>query len=230
MATEAQQPDTGNVFDIFSGLRMDHLADQRIIRISPEPDGICMLYSNQSNGSKLFSMKLACWALRLDGTVEGMVPWFNGLRSCTELTDAEVGQWEGYYDPRTDDVFFEPPMHKALELESAAEFFADQRVDGGETVQEIVDMIGTHALFIDPLKQHITLSEVVSWRLDIHGGLNAMLIDEDQVTSTPVLPGDDCLYPAEQHPEFHYYFQHSVANQIKCQEPEAMAAVAILLE
>lgn len=220
----------GNVYDIFTGLNCSGQALQRIIRISPEPDGICMLYSNYANGDKLFSMKLVCWGLREDGTVEGLVPWFNGLRSCSSLTDPEVGQWEGYYDPRTDDLFYEPPMHKALELESAAEFFADQRDATPDTVQEIADTIGTHALFIDPLKQHITLSEVVSWRLDKQGDFNAMLIDEEQVTSTPVLPGDQCLYPAEHHPEFHYFFQHDVANQIKCQEPSAMAAVALLLD
>lgn len=220
---------TSNVYDIFSGLTLDDQAEQRFIRLSPELDGICMLYSNEANGDKLFSMKLACWALRQDGTVEGMVPWFNGLRACSELRDQDIGLWEGYYDPRTEDVFFEPPMHKALELESAAEFFSLADTGNG-SLQEIADAIGTHALFIDPLKQHITLSEVVSWRLERCGTLKAMLINEDRVTSTPVLPGDPCLYPADDHPEFHYFFQHHVANQIKCEEPTAMAAVAMLLE
>lgn len=227
MAIEQQQ--SSNVYDIFSGQSLDEQAEQRFIRLSPELDGICMLYSNKSNGDKLFSMKLACWALREDGTVEGMVPWFNGLRSCVSLTDSEIGLWEGYYDPRTDDLFFEPPMHKALELETSAEFFAASSLEG-DTLQEIADTIGTHALFIDPLKQHITLSEVVSWRLLSSGVIHAMLIDEEKVTSTPVLPGDTCLYPAEQDPEFHYFFQHHVANQIKCEEPSAMAAVAMLLD
>ena len=68
------------------------------------------------------------------------------MRACSELKDADIGLWEGYYDPRTDDLFFEPPMHKALELESAAEFFAHSAA-GSECLQEIADTIGTHALF-----------------------------------------------------------------------------------
>lgn len=230
MATDKHNHDNSNVIDIFTGLDLDNKANQRIIRISPEPDGICMLYSNNTNPDKLFSMKLVCWSLSLDGTIDGMVPWLDGLRSCDSLQDQDIGQWEGYYDPRTDDMFFEPPEHKILELSSAADFFSGQQLNESESIQEIADTIGTHALFIDPLKSNITLSEVVSWRLNKDGRFNAMLIDQDQITSTPVLPGDQCLYAAEQHPEFHYFFQHHVANQIKSEDPRAMTAVAMLLD
>lgn len=219
-----------NVVDLFTGLPLADNKLQRILRLSPELDGMCMLYSNKANGNKLFSMKLACWALRQDGSVEGMVPWLNQLHGCSSMVDPDIGLWEGYYDPHKDDIFYEAPMHKALELETAVEFFGDEPETELYKVQEIADTIGTHALLIDPLKQHLTLSEVVSWRLTNNGSVDAMLINEEQVTSTPVLAGDPCLYAAADHPEFHYFFQHHVANQIKCEEPSAMAAVALLLD
>ena len=57
-----------------------------------------------------------------------------------------------------------------------------------------------------------------------------MLIDEEKMVATPVLPGDDCLYPAEQNPDFRYFFQHNIANKIKSQDPEALAAILLLQE
>ena len=40
-----------------------------------------------------------------------------------------------------------------------------------------------------------------------------------------MLPGSACLYPADSNPDFRYFFPHKLANQIKCEEPEAMAAI-----
>ena len=76
----------------------------------------------------------------------------------------------------------------------------------------------------------ITLKEVVSWRLLNDGTMEAMLIDELKMLNTPVLPGDGCLYPADKNEDFRYFFQHHIANKIKAQDPEAMAAISLLEE
>lgn len=230
MAQTEMHQCSDNVVDIFTGLSLAESARRQFIRLSPELDGICMLYSNHSDRNKLYSMKLVCWALRENGDIEGLVPWFDGMRACSTIDDPNVGMWEGYYDPQTENIFFEPPTHKILELETAAEYFCQTENDLPLPIQEIADTIGTHAMFIDPVKEHLTLSEVISWRLNPRGGISAMLINQDRVTSTPVLPGDACLYPADTDPAFRYFFQHNVANQIKAREPEAMAAIALLLE
>lgn len=220
-----------NVFDIFSGMHLEEVPRlSRIVRLSPEHDGICMLYSNYTGAGRLYSMKILCWALMDDGTVDAMVPWFDGIRRCGSMDDAEIGNWEGYHEPDGDDIFFEPPAHKICELEAAERFFSARPRNATENLQEFADTIGTHALFIDAERRHLTLAEVISWRLHADGRLTAMLIDQERVTTTPVLPGDPCLRAAEEDPAFHYFFQHDIANQIKNREPEAMAAVAMLLQ
>jgi len=62
------------------------------------------------------------------------------------------------------------------------------------------------------------------------GTMEAMLIDEDKVINTPVLPGDSCLYAADKSKDFRYFFQHHIANQLKSQDPEAIAAISLLEE
>ena len=220
-----------NVFDIFSGLNLaDVPGPTRILRLAPEYDGICMLYSNYTGADRLYSMKILCWALLEDGTIDGVVPWFDGIRRCSSMDDAEIGLWEGYHEPQSDHIFFEPPVHKACELQASQRFFARPQQAGPGGIQEIADTIGTHALFIDALHRELTLTEVISWRLHANGRLTAMLIDQERITTTPVLPGDPCLRAAEEDPTFHYFFQHDISNQIKSREPEAMAAVAMLLQ
>lgn len=221
---------SSNVFDLFSGRPLHELDQHKVLRISAETDGICMLYSNNSNPEKLYTMSVLCWAIRQDGSVVGMVPWLNKLCPCTELQDPLNGHWEGYYDPELDDIFFEPPAHKIAELEMAVQYFQDQSYHRNSVVQEIADNIGTHAMLASDDFQSLTLTEVLSWRLYTDGSLSAMLIDQDKVTATPVLPGDSCLYPAESSCQFKYYFQHHIANQIKAEDPAALAAVALLID
>jgi hypothetical protein len=48
--------------------------------------------------------------------------------------------------------------------------------------------------------------------------------------STPVLPGDDCLYAADKNGDFCYFFQHHIANKLKSQDPDALAAISVLKE
>src|SRR5690606_26766406 len=125
---------------------------------------------------------------------------------------------------------------KVLELQSAARYFgsgfggsgfdtahpspAHPQASAGSggtppVIQEIPDTIGTHAMLVEPGADSLLLAEVLSWRLCSDGSTHAMLVEDSEVVSTPVLPGDNCLYAADQKPEFRYFFQHHIANQIK---------------
>ena len=214
-----------NVVDIFSGSPIDDIPPSKYVRLSPEQDGLCLLYSSHNNPDQLYSMKILCWALRDDGTVDALVPWLDGICCAEDLCDEQTGLWEGYYNPATETLFFEPPIHKIVELDAAYEYFGNDP----HHVQEFPDTIGTHALLIKPDDDAITLAEVVSWRLTADGEVNATLINEAHVTQTPVLPGDSCLNLACDNPHFRYYFQHHAANQIKASDPEALAAIALLI-
>jgi hypothetical protein len=220
-----------NVVDLFSGKSLSALRGEQIIRLSPEYDGLSMLYSNRhTDPNKLYSMRILCWGLRADGEVVGLVPWLNSLTPCIELDDPATGYFEGYYDPAADYLFFDPPGHKVAELEGAADYF-DARPDNPHPVaQEIPDTIGTHAMLAGQDEHTLVLTEVLSWRLLNDGTVEAMLIDEDNVASTPVLPGDPCLYAASENPRFRYFFQHHIANQIKSEDPVALAAIAMLFD
>ena len=220
-----------NVVDLFSGKPLSALHGEQIIRLSPEFDGLSMLYSNRhTDPNKLYSMKILCWALQADGEIVGMVPWLNGLVRCTELDDPATGLWEGYYDPSVDQVFYEPPPHKVAELEQSATYFGAGPDNPNHIVQEIPDTIGTHAMLAGEDEDTLVLTEVLSWRLHNDGEVEAMLIDEHTIQSTPVLPGDTCLYAASRDPRFRYFFQHHIANQIKSEDPVALAAIAMLFE
>lgn len=224
-------PPPDNVVDLFSGKPLSALAEQQIIRLAPEYDGLSMLYSNRhTDANKLYAMRILCWALQADGTVVGMVPWLNRLCPCTDLDDPATGLWEGYYDATADLLFYDPPPHKVAELESAAEYFSAGLDNPSPVVQEIPDTIGTHALLAGEDDHTLVLTEVLSWRLHNDGEIDAMLIDEKSVHATPVLPGDDCLYPARENPRFRYFFQHHIANQIKSEDPVALAAISMLFD
>lgn len=231
MARETTPELPDNVVDLFSGKPLAALRGEQIIRLAPEYDGLSMLYSNRhTDPNKLYSMKILCWGLRADGSVVGMVPWLNKLLACPDLDDAATGLWEGYYDSTTDQIFFEPPPHKMAELEAAADYFSARANNPNRIVQEIPDTIGTHAMLAGDEEDTLVLTEVLSWRVLNDGTLQAMLIDEHTVESTPVLPGDACLYPASSDPRFRYFFQHHIANQIKSEDPVALAAIAMLFE
>jgi hypothetical protein len=174
-------------------------------------------------------MKVLCWGLQANGDVVGIVPWLNKVSSCTELDDPYYGNWEGYYDEHTSDVFYDAPAHKVAELEKALEYFGDQFEDD-EVVQEIPDSIGTHAMLDCKEANRLILTDVLSWRLYGDGHLEAMIINEDLVDETPILPGDPCLYPVSENQDFRYFFQHHIANQIKAENPAALAAIELLLD
>ncbi|WIO73237.1 hypothetical protein QP938_07935 [Porticoccaceae bacterium LTM1] len=230
MTTSTKGHKTDNVVDLFSGKPYSDPFNRRIIRLAPEHDGLEMLYSNEAHPDKLFSIRVLCWGLRADGEVVGLVPWLDSITPCTEIQDPLNGQWEGYYDQGIDELFTEPPLHKVIELETAAEYYSYEYQNDSDIIQELPDTIGTHAVLSNNGFKTLTLKEVISWRLHADGSVEGMLIDADKVQSTPVLPGDDCLYPATSDSGFRYYFQHHIANMIKSEDPEALAAISMLVE
>ena len=229
MKTSTSDHNNGNVIDFFTGKSFTALRDERFIRLAPELDGLEMLYSNDTNDEKLYSLRILAWGLRANGEVVGLVPWLNDIVAAPEICDPLNGHWEGYYDPGIDEIFYDAPIHKVVELETAAEYYDIDCKDEDEVIQEIPDTIGTHAV-LSCKKNSITLTEVVSWQLLHDGTLQAMLIDSDKVESTPVLPGDECLFTARTCDKFRYFFQHQIANKIKAEDPEALAAISMLVE
>lgn len=219
-----------NVIDLFTRKPLSALSDARFIRLAPELDGLEMLYSNEGGSDKLFSLRVLCWALRANGEVVGLVPWLDGIVACPDIQDPLNGSFEGYYDPGIDEIFFEAPIHKVVELEAAAEYYEFQCEDPHEIIQEVPDLIGTHAVMTNLQTKTLTLQEVVSWRLHHDGVILGMIVDESKVDSTPILPGDKCLYAAQGHDNFRYFFQHHIANKIKSEDPEALAAISVLVD
>lgn len=230
MTKPSDQPGNGNVYDLFSGQSVADAKNQQIIRLAPELDGLEMLYSNKLNPGKMFAMKILCWALRRNGEVVGLLPWMDKVIPCTDISDPLEGQFEGYFDPGIDEIFYEAPIHKVVELETSAEYYEFQSNNPEDVVQEIPDTLGTHAVFSTVDSHNLMLTTIISWQLRNDGSLHGMVIDEKKCTQTPVLPGDECLYSATAKSEFRYYFQHHIANKIKAQDPEALAAIAMLVE
>ncbi len=229
MTYPAKQTALKNVYDIFTGETWSEQKHKRFIRLAPEIDGLEMLYTNDLHPEKLFTVKVLCWALRENGEVEGLVPWLDRVVPCTGIDDPLHGSWQGYFDPGIEQVFFDAPEHKYVELNAAADYYQFDCQSGEDIVQEIPDTIGTHAVFSADNFSSITLAEVVSWQLKHNGNICATLIDEKLVSKTPVLPGDPCLFRAEERADFQYFFQHHIANKLKEKDPEAIAAIATLI-
>lgn len=198
-----------------------------IVRLLAEQDGIEMLYSNDAS-DQIFSLKVLCWALWSDGKVDGVVPWLNRLVSCRSLDDPLNGHWEGFMDPCTGQILFEIPKYKAEYLVASAKYYPKVSSTATDILQEIPDTIGSHALFSQDQFDTFSMQEIYSWRLYNDGSILAMAIEEDDVHTTPVLPGDDCLYSVQHRKDFHYFFQHTIANKIKANDPDALAAMAHL--
>lgn len=197
-----------------------------ILRMSPECDGIELLYANDRHPDQLFALRILAWALRADHGVVALVPWLDSLTSACELADPLNGRWEGFRFAGDDCLFTEAPEYKVCELQAAAQYF--NSATDRPAPQEIPDTIGTHVLMSADGFRTIRLQEVVSWRLTAAGSVDAMIVDENRVTSTPVLPGDASLVSAREDPDFRYFFQHGMANRIKERDPEALAAIAML--
>ncbi|ROS05028.1 hypothetical protein EDC56_0550 [Sinobacterium caligoides] len=229
MQMDSHKTKNSNIISIFSGRPVREEQESRIIRIAPECDGLSMLYTNNGCSNKLFRMSILCWALRDNGEIDALVPWLEELRPCQLLNDPLDGRWEGFFEPSNEYIFDEAPLHQVNSLHQSAEYFATEADCDDVILQEFADTIGTHALLCEEKSHSITLTEVLSWRLLADGRIQAMLIDEEKITSTPVLPGDPCLYPSTENPSFRYFFQHHIANQIKDQDPDTLSAISILL-
>ena len=222
--------ETDNVIDMFTRKPLDENEKTRILRLAPENDGMEMLYSNDANPGKLFSMKILCWSLTREGEVDAMIPWLNRVVPARQLNDPLNGHWEGYYDKVHDQAFFEPPAYKVSELEMAAQYYQHELEDPDLIIQEIPDSIGTHAVLTEDQFRTIMLMHVTSWRLYNDGRLQAMIADEGKVTSTPILMGDKSLFAAQEHDHFHYFFHHIIANKLKQGDPDALSAFTHLID
>ena len=229
MTTSTPKFKTDNVIDIFSRQPYSHSKTKKFNRLAPEYDRLEMIYSNESNPTKLFSIKVLFWGLQSDGEVVGLVPWLDKIVPCTQIQDPLNGRWEGYFDPKNDEIFYEAPVHKIIELETAFEQYGNYEISEG-VIQEIPDIIGTHAVLSSDGFKNITLKEVVSWTLLSTGSIECMLIDDSKVSTTPVPPGDKCLYTGSNEKGFKYFFQHHIANKIKARDPEALEAIALLVD
>ncbi|OUS10419.1 hypothetical protein A9Q89_11425 [Gammaproteobacteria bacterium 53_120_T64] len=230
MTITVPEHNSDKVVDIFTGQTWSPARVSPFIRLAPELDGLEMLYSNSAHPDTSFSIKILCWGLREDGDIVGLVPWLDNITSCPDMRDPLDGKWESYYDPGTEELFHDAPLHKALELEMAAKYYEYSFENASDVVQEIPDSIGTHAVFSNDGLKTLRLTEVVSWRLLHNGEIHAQVADQSKVQTTPVLPGDNCLYSTASDVDFRYFFQHHIANKIKAQDPEALAAIAILTE
>ncbi len=217
------------VIDMFTRKPLDETNLHQIIRLAPELDGMEMLYSNDANPGKLFSMKILCWALMKDGTIDALIPWLNKVVAARELQDPLNGRWEGYFDQARNHAFFEVPPHKVVELENAASYYQNDDVDHDVIIQELPDTIGTHAILSNDKFKNIALIPVTSWRLFGDGRIVGMIADDKKVENTPVLPGDPCLLSAQERDDFHYFFHYLIANKIKHGDTEALAAFTHLI-
>lgn len=216
-----------NVVDLFSRRPANDPKQKAFVRIAPELDGLAMVYSHPSDPHALFALRLIGWGLQRNGEVVGIVPWLEDIIPATEAEDPRGGQWQGYYDLESDTVFTTPPEHKIQELRSAydAYEYSDDPHLAPYALQEMHDTTGTHIVSLLTAPDRFQVMEIFSWRLYSDGKIEAMLVDEALVVNTPVLLGDDCLFPASALEGTCFYFQYQIANQIKRQEPEAMQAL-----
>ncbi len=191
-------------------------AEQRkILRLSPEYDGQCLLYKHQALSSeKLYAIRILCWARLADGRTVALVPWLGGVSRCIDLDNPQTGQASGYYDPKTERCYSAVPNHHITALDTVLENAPPSRTTNSQAVQEIPDMIGSHAAILNDEQEYV-LESVVSWQLCDNGEMKAMLADPKKITQLPVLAGDPCLYAAQDNSGFRYYFQYHIANQIK---------------
>lgn len=221
-------PRPARVIDLAT-MRQKLQARRRLVRLSPELDGLEMVYSLASEPDALFGMPLLAWGLREDGEVVGLVPWMETLTPCHQLDDLEHGCFVGYRDPETEELLVSPPPHKACELEQAAAYFDYEETAEVTLIQQLPDSQGTHALCIDEPDQPWQLKQVFGWRLYSDGNVEALLADESRIEATPILLGDACLYPGRSRHRLVYFFQRSIANRIREQDPGTLEALALMV-
>ena len=214
-----------NVIQLFNRSKWSPAKQDQLIRLSPELDGLEMLYANDHNEVPV-GLKILCWGINQQGEVDALVPWLDKVHHARFLKDPLSGRWVGYFNQQKLHTFLEPPEHKIKELQSASKYFS-QTCDEHDVVQEIPDNIGTSALIFDEITKAMTLYPVISWQLTRDGLLKAMVAPSNLKRET-LLPGDSALIAVEELPGFQYFFHHVVANQIKKKEPKMMKMLALL--
>jgi hypothetical protein len=207
------------VVDLFSGEPYQSGNALLIMRLASEVDGFEALYSDSHGtphpGQEVYSVNILFWALLGDGSVVGMIPWFDQLISCTDLNHPDTGFFLGYFDPGVDDLFAVAPEHKRIELESAAAYFHFEPSQEAVIIQELPDTCGTHAIFSADQMQTFSMAEVFSWRLLSNGKVQAMVINLQDVERWPVLLGDAALMACEDSDDFSCFFQYRIAVKLK---------------
>lgn len=210
-------------------MRQRQQARKRLIRLAPELDGLEMVYQLPDESESYYGMPLLAWGLREDGDVVGLVPWMERLTPCQALDDPEHGHFIGYRDPETEELFELPPEHKVLELEQAAAYFDYEETESPTLIQQLPETQGTHALCMDEGDAPWQLKQVFGWRLYSDGAVEALLADEQRIESTPILPGDACLYPGHSRHRVVYFFQRQIANRIRREDPATLEALALMV-
>jgi len=207
-------------------LRPARTEQHRILRVSPEYEGLCLLYAHHAlSRDKLYAVKILAWARLANGQNAAILPWLNGVSRCVDLNDPHSGLAQGYYDPRTSRHFSETPPHHIAALDAMSQYPQNA---GANIVQEIPDLIGSHAALLGDGQQFL-LEPVISWRLDTDGTLEALVADLSLAHHSPILTNDECLYPVQQKTNFRYFFQYHIANQIKAGGQIATRALSQLL-
>lgn len=202
------------------------LEQHKILRVSPEYEGLCLLYAHHAlSRDKLYAVKILAWARLANGRNVALLPWLNSMSRCIDLLDPESGQSQGYYDPTRERRFNEVPPHHIAALDVISDYPAPAK---GDFIQEFPDFIGSHAALLGE-KREFELQPVISWRLQQNGCLDAMVADISLATHFPVLAGDPCLFAVQKNPAFRYFFQYHIANQIKAGGPVATRALTQLL-
>lgn len=221
--------ETSSIVSIFSGSELGDACAKAIVAIHPENRGLKMVYRHSEHERRSVAVPILCWGLREDGEVVALVPWIKELLDCASIAERFDILWEGFYDAASGDIFEQPPayipalLHAERQQLQAPQPKADSKA--ANPVQEIPDHIGTHAMLVQHDKEVLTLTAVVSWKLNANGSLEGMIADESQPHKYPILAGDSCLHAASASNDFRSYFQRDIAEQIRARDPDTLDAI-----
>lgn len=223
-----QSPRSAQVIDLAT-VRQRQQAQKCLIRLAPELDGLEMVYQLAASPGTYYGLPILAWGLQEDGNVVGLVPWMETMATCHELDSDEHGQFVGYRDPETEEIFELPPDHKYYELTAAADYFEYEAAGEVTLIQQLPDTQGTHALCMNRTDAPWHMKPVYGWRLYSDGSLEALLADEQKASMTPILLGDKCLYDARTRHKTVYFFQRHIANRILEEDPATLESLAMMV-
>lgn len=221
-------PRSAQVIDLETA-RQRYEAKKSLVRLSPELDGLEMVYQLDNDPERFYSMPVLAWGLRDDGLVVGLIPWMEKLTPCHLINSGEYGCFVGYRDPETEEIFPDPPEHKWHELTASAEYFDYESSRELTIIQQLPDHQGTYALCMESQHQPWQLKQVYGWNLYNDGSIDALVADDSKATMTPILLKDACLYSTRtRHPKV-YFFQRHIANKIMQEDPETLENLALMV-